>query len=62
MKVSVPTILIELSLEEASALFDYLDENYNSCNETVNGASLTTDERAMMGKLRNFLRFPVGRR
>jgi hypothetical protein len=60
MKVSVPTILIELTLEEASALFDFLDEGYNPSSETVNGISLVHGERKTLGKLRNFLKFTQG--
>jgi len=60
MKVSDPTILIELSPEEASAVFDYLDGNYNPCRETVDGNSLVYEEMKTLGKLRNFLKFTQG--
>jgi hypothetical protein len=60
MKVSVPTILIELSLEEASALFDFLNEGYNPRSKTINGISLSHVERKTLGELRNFLRLSVG--
>ena len=59
MKITTD-ITIQLDQDEASALFDYLDEKYSVVKCKVEGASLLESEQQMLGQLRNYLKFVGG--
>ena len=59
MKITAD-ITIQLNQDEASALFDYLEESYNVDTGKAEGKSLLESEQKALGELRNHLKFLVG--
>jgi hypothetical protein len=59
MKITAD-ITIQLDQDEASALFDLLEDCYNVATGKVECTSLLESEQKTLGELRNYLKFVAG--